>query len=213
MRLRTVPLLLALSLAAGAVIIDRIAIVVDNSIIKDSDIERDVRVTDYLNQTHLDLSDAAKKQAASRLIDQIYIRREIDTGGYPSATLQEADRQLEKLKSERSRSAAGLDRTLRAYGTNLLDLRTEFQWQLTVLRFVDVRFKPGAVVTDDEIASYFDQHSAELRKQNPGKTTLDDLRQVIRDLLSGQKVNEQFFAWLDDKRKTSKIEYREEYLK
>ena len=213
MRGRVLLLALALSSASEGVIIDRIAIVVDNSIIKDSDIDRDLRVTDYLNQARVDLSNTSKKEAASRLIDQIYIRREIDTGGYATATLGEADKQLEKLRGERSRSAVALDQTLRNYGINLLDLRTEFQWQLTVLRFIDVRFKPGAIVTDDEIASYFEQHSADLRRANPGKMTLDDFRQQIRDTLTGQKVNQQFFAWLDDKRKTSKIQYREEYLR
>ncbi len=44
-----------------AVIIDRIAIVVGDSIVKDSDINRDIRVTSFLNGDPLDLSDKARK--------------------------------------------------------------------------------------------------------------------------------------------------------
>ncbi len=31
-------------------------------------------------------------------------------------------------------------------------------------------------------------------------------------ILTGEKVNKQFFAWLDDQRKNNKIEFREESL-
>ncbi len=65
---------------ALAVIIDQIAIVVGSSIIKDSDIGRDIRVTDFLNKEPLNFSNAARKESASRLMDQIFIRHEINLG-------------------------------------------------------------------------------------------------------------------------------------
>ncbi|MBV9613086.1 MAG: hypothetical protein JO091_11475, partial [Acidobacteriaceae bacterium] len=50
MRVRfQVALLLACNALAPGVIIDRIAVVVGNSIVKDSDIDRDIRVTSFLN--------------------------------------------------------------------------------------------------------------------------------------------------------------------
>ncbi len=211
MRCRTVSLLLLAHCLAFAVIIDRIAVIVGNAIVKDSDIDRDIRVVGFLNDRPLNFSTAARKQAASRLIDQVLIRREIRIGDYPVATPQEADRQLEALNKQRFKSNAAFEQALQRYGLTNLELRMQFQWQLTVLRFVDTRFKPAVLITDDQIEKYYREHAAALHRQYPGKS-LDDLHDQIRDVLTGDEVNRQFFAWLDDQRKSAKIVFREESL-
>jgi peptidyl-prolyl cis-trans isomerase SurA len=209
---RTVLAALLVSCTARAVIIDRVAVRVGISIIKDSDISRNIRVTDFLNNEPLRLDNQARRAAAKRLIDQVFIRREIQLGDYPRATWEEADQQLDQLKKERFKSQAALQQAYARYGIVEPDLRFEFQWQLTVLRFVDQRFKPGVLVSDAEIEKYYEDHLSALRRAYPGKT-LDDLRDQIRDILTGEKVNEQFFAWLDDQRKSTKVEFHEESLR
>lgn len=194
------------------VIIDRIAVVVGNSIIKDSDIDRDLRVTSLLNGQPVDLSLARRKDAVTHLIDQVFIRNEIEVGSYPVATFQEADAQLDRLVKQRFRTQVAFQHALRQYGLTELDLRSQFKWQLTVLKFVDARFKPAVLVSDDEIEKYYRQHAAALQRQYPGKS-LDDLREQIRDILTAESINQQFFAWLDDQRKNTKIQYLEASLK
>jgi hypothetical protein len=213
MRTRVLQIFLLMSLSASAVVIDRISIMVENSIVKQSDIERNIRVTSFLNGESPDFTSASRKKAADRLIDQIFIRRETEVGGYPSATLQEADRQLAKVKQERFQSDAVYQRTLRNYGIGELDLRWEFAWQLTILRFIEVRFKPATVVSDEDVQKYFDAHVRELRRANRRKSTIDDFRQQIEDILLGEKVNQEFSAWLDERRKDAKIQIREESLR
>lgn len=211
MRYRAIVLLfLAISLAS-AVIIDRIAVIVGNSIVKDSDIDRDIRVTSFLNNQPLDFSVASRKKAANRLIDQVFIRSEIEIGDYRTATPEEADRQLDNLKKQRFKNTLAFEQALRRYGLTELELRTQFQWQLTVLRFIDVRFKPAVLVADTDIDNYYREHAAALRRQYPGKS-LDDLREQIRDILTGERVNQEFFAWLNYQRKNNKIQFREESL-
>lgn len=207
----TLMLVLAQSLVY-AVIIDRIAVIVGSSIIKDSDIERDVRVTSFLDGQPLNLSLAKRKQAIGHLIDQVFIRNEIQIGSYPLATLQEADEQLDRLKKQRFRTQAAFEQALKRYGLTELELRTQFQWQLTVLKFIDARFKPAVLVTDDEIEKYYQHHAAALKRQYPGKS-LDDLRDQIRDILTAEGVNKEFFAWLDEQRSGTKIQYVEENLR
>jgi hypothetical protein len=204
-------LLVLVNVTALAVIIDQIAVIVGDSIVKDSDITRDIRVTDFLNDQRLDFSASARRKAANRLIDQIFIRKEIDLGNYPTATLQEADKQLDNLKSQRFKTETAFHQALRRYGLTELDLRTQFQWQLTVLRFIDARFKPAVVVADSEITQYSQEHEAALDRAEPGKS-LNDLRNQIQDTLTAQKVNQQFFAWLDQQRKNAKIRFCEEGL-
>lgn len=211
MRYRIAILLVLVNVTALAVIIDQIAVIVGDSIVKDSDITRDIRVTDFLNDQRLDFSASARRKAANRLIDQIFIRKEIDLGNYPTATLQEADKQLDNLKAQRFKTETAFHQALRRYGLTELDLRTQFQWQLTVLRFIDARFKPAVVVTDSEITQYYQEHEAALDRAEPGKS-LNDLQNQIRDTLTAEKVNQQFFAWLDQQRKNAKIRFCEEGL-
>jgi len=210
-RCRIALLLLMVNAAASAVIIDRIAIVVGTWIIKDSDINRDVRATSFLNDQPLSLSNAARKESASRLIDQLFIRHEMFIGDYPTATADEADRQIERLRKQKFRTQAAFEQALKRYGLDDAELRTQFQLQLEVLRFIDARFRPAVLVTDQQVEKYYGEHAAALRREYPGKS-LDDLRDPIRDILAGDSVNKLFFAWLDEQRKSSKITYREEGL-
>ena len=195
-----------------ATIIDRIAVIVGNSIVKDSDIERDLRVTAFLDGAPLDLGREARKKAAKRLIDQIFIRREIRLGDYPAATPEEASQQLDALKKQKFKTNTAFQNALGRYGLTEADLRSQFQWQLTVLRFIDARFKPAVLVTDQEIEQYYWAHRAALAREHPGKTSLHGLEDTVRDILTGEKVNQLFFSWLDEQRQGVKIEFREASL-
>jgi hypothetical protein len=211
MRCLTTTIFILVPYLALAVIIDQIAIVVGNSIIKDSDIRRDISVTDFLNKAPLNFSNASRKQAAGRLTDQVFIRHEINLGGYSRATPQEAEQELDKLKRDRYRTAGAFEAALHRYDLTDLELRTQFQWQLTVLRFIDARFRPAVMVSDAEVEDYYRQHAAALREQFSGKSP-DELREEARNVLTGQKVNQQFFSWLDQQRKNTKIRYLEDNL-
>jgi hypothetical protein len=186
---------------ASPVIVDRVAVVIGTSIIKDSDIAQDIRVAAFLNGELLDFGAAARKQSANRLIDQVFIRREIRVGGYPAVTPQEADVQLNDLKQQRFKTAPAFTAALHRYGLTELSLRSQFQWQLTVLRFIEVRFKPSVLVTDDEIEKYYQAH--------PSKSSLAEMHDQISDILTGEKVNQAFFNWLDQQRKDTKIQFQE----
>jgi hypothetical protein len=206
-------LALFLSCSLLAVIIDRIAVRVGNAIIKDSDIDRILRVTEFLNDEPVNLSDKARRDAAKRLIDQAFIRQEIRVGGYPHAGWDEADAQLAKLKKDRYKTEAAFDQALKHYGLVEADLRFEFQWQLTVLRFIDLRFRPAVLVKDEEVEEYYRGHLAALRRANPGDSSPDALKEKAREIVVGERVNQLFFTWLDDHRKDGKIEITEESLR
>ena len=210
---RLMTIMLVSALLAWPVIIDRIAVVIGRSIIKDSDIDRDLRVTEFLNGDALDVGNAARKKAASRLIDQVFIRREIEVGDYPNATLQQADAQISQLERQKFRTPAAFEEALKRYGIAEIDLRTQLQWQLTILNFIDIRFKPAVLVTEEEIEKYYNQHAAALRREHPGKSSLDEVREEIRNLIAGERENQEFFAWLEDQRKDTEIQYLEASLR
>ena len=203
--------LVAASLTYGAVMLDRIAVIVGKHVIKTSDIQRDLRVTAFLNRQSSALTPQAKRQAAERLIDQELIRQEIITGEYRSPPESESDALEKQLIDDRyGGSQARLRQDLARYGLSEEQLSSQLSWQLTVLQFIDQRFRPEVYVSDEEVRSYYDQHLADLRKQHPQNSSFEALKEQIRQLLEGEQINQKFLTWLEEARKRSHIEYKQE---
>jgi hypothetical protein len=192
---------------AQAVIVDRIAIVAGKKIIKDSDIVNDLKLTAFLNQEPLAFTPAARKKAAVRLLEQEFIRDELESGDYPPATVAETQDTLNSLIKSRYRAGDAFQNALTAYGISEDDLKARLLWQLTVLRFIDLRFRSSAYVADDEIQKYYEAH----RQQFGGD--LKASRAKIQDILVGERTNKAFYDWLDHRRQETTIRYLEDSLK
>lgn len=213
MRPRSIAALLMCCLPAAGVVIDRIAVIVDKHVVKASDIDRDVRVTEFLNRTPLDTSPNAKRQAAQRLIDQTVIREEMDKGGYSKSNAEEVDGVVNHMVADRfGASKARFEQALSQYGTTEAQLRMQLQWQLDVLTFINDRFRPGVLVTEEQVKSYYEQHRADLQRQFPQLKTYDALTPKIRASLEGEQLNKSFEDWLGEARKQDRIVYRQEAL-
>jgi len=197
----------------GAVVLDRIAVVVGKRVIKSSDIEYDLRVTSFLNSQPLVINATTKKEAADRLIDQQIIRQEIATGEYPRATDSEAAALLNQIRTDRF---GGSDVRMRAevarYGLTEAQLQSQLLWQLTVLQFINERFQPGVMVSDDDVRKYYDQHVAELKRQYPADSSFATLDAKIREMLEGDQTNKQFVTWLEEARSRIWIEFHQEAM-
>jgi hypothetical protein len=204
-------LLLLRCLPAEPVVIDRIAVIVDKHVIKTSDIDRDLRVTEFLNHAPLDTSVDVKRKAAERLIDQTVIREEMEKGGYSKSSASEVDEMVKKLRADRfGGSDARLEQELPRYGLTEAELRIQLGWQLDVLNFINERFRPGVLVTEDQIKTYYEQHRADLLRQFPQLKTYESLEPKIRAALEGEQLTKNFDDWLAEARKRDRIVYKAE---
>jgi len=210
--MRHFALLLMLASASSAeVVLDRMAVIVGKHVIKTSDIDWDLRVTECLNRESLNFSPKAKRQSAERLIDQEIIRQEIVTGNYRRPPDSDAGALLNNLRRDRfGGSDVRIREELQRYGITEDQLRAQLLWQLTVLRFIDQRFRPAVIVSDEEVNAYYNQHLTDLRRQYPDDHSLEGLEPKIRSLLEGERINENFNQWLEEARKGVRIEYRQE---
>lgn len=198
-------ILWASALPAGAAIVDRIAVVVNDRVVKDSDIERDLRLTDFMNGDKLDFSEAARKKAAQRLVDQQLIRREVQVGGYPKAGPEEAETFLKSIVKQRFQDNESEYQTaLERYGVTAAQLQAQLIWQITVLHFIEQRFRPAVLVTDEDVGTYRVEHASLFKGQNP-----EDASQAARERLTEERVNDAFEHWLDGAHKRATIEYHE----
>lgn len=204
------PLLVMAADAQKAVVIDRVAVIVGKHAIKLSDVERDLRLTAFLNRTTLDLSPKAKRQAAERLVDQQIIRGELASGAFGRATDAQADALLTQIRRDRFEdSVEKLRAALARYGLTTEGLQAELLWQLTVLQFIQQRFQPEVSVSDENIRAYYDQHVADLRREHPGNSSFETLQLDIRRILEGETINKDFEDWMRQARQQTQIIYRE----
>ena len=206
-----ISLLLLVSAAAAGVIVDRMAVIVGKHVIKTSDIERDLRLTEFLNREPLKINSGEKRRSAERLIDQEVIRQELLTAGFRRSTDVNATALEVQLRQERfGGSQPRLREALERYGLTEDQLRDQFVWQLAVLSFIERRFRAGTLVTNEDLRSYYGQHLADLRRQYPQDSSFEALEPKIRASLEGERVNQNFTQWLEQARKRYHIEYKQE---
>ena len=194
----------------GAVVLDRIAVIAGTHVIKASDIDRDIRLTNFLNRAVLNFDPSSRREAADRLITQQIIRDEIVSGGYRRPPESEAAELEAQLRRDRfGGSEQRLRETLQRYGLTEAALREQLLWQITVLQFIDERFRAEAIVTDDDVRNYYNQHGTELQREHPKNNSYEALAPQIRTSLEGERINRGFNDWLDQMRKSYRVEFKQ----
>ena len=208
---RTISLLLLVSAATAGIIVDRMVVIVGKHVIKTSDIERDLRLTEFLNREPLKVNSDEKRRSAERLIDQEIIRQELLAAGFRRPDDTSASDLDVQLRQERFQgSQQRLRDALAGYGLTAEQLHDQLVWQLTVLTFIEQRFRAATLLTNEDLRSYYDQHLAELRRQYPQDNSFETLEPKIRASLEGERVNQNFTQWLEQSRKRYHIEYKQE---
>jgi len=193
-------------------IIDRIAISVGNQVVTESQIDEEVRVTEFLNGEKLAVPAADRKKAADRLIEQALVKREMDLSRYPEPALSDADKQFEMLRASYA-NAAQFQSALQTYGITEDKVKRRLWWQLTVLRFVEYRFRPGIQIQDSDVQAYYEQQIVKWRQENvPVIPSLEEARTQIEEILTQQRIDEALDRWLADVRTQVAIQYRDEAL-
>jgi len=204
--------LVMFSVLLPAEIIDRVAISVGNQVITEGQVDLEVRVTDFLNHESLDLSAMQRKKAADRLIEQTLIKRDMEFSHYPLPVMADADPSLLDVKANYSGAAQYRD-ALEGYRITEEDLKERLLWELTVLRFIDYRFRPGIQILDSEVRAYYRQQLPEWRQGGKPAPELSEVRSQITELLTQQRIDESLDRWLADTRLQVAIHYHDEALR
>lgn len=203
---RLIPVLLGF-VAAPAEIIDRVAVAIGRQVIPSSAIDEQLRVTAFLDNVPLDLSPAARRRAAERIIDQMLIRREMELSRYTIPESDSVQSEMNRIRKETQAAAPG------RYGIDEAALRRYLELLIVTRRFIDLRFRPGSTAADGEIELYYrDEFIPNWRAKNPNTMPpeLDGVRDQIERILLEQKVNEALFEWLKQARTQVRIVFFEE---
>jgi hypothetical protein len=169
-----------------ASVVDRVAIVIDKKVITESEVREELRLTEFINNQPLDLGPAARRAAAEHLVDQELIRRELEISGYPQPSVSEADALLRKFHQDRFHSLDEYRAAMQKYGITEDQLKQRLLWQLTAIRFTDLRFRSQQTDATSQSADRSDGDAAATR------------------------VDQQMDAWLKQARSNTKITFKQE---
>ena len=188
---------------ASAETLDRIAVTVGPEVITENQLILDLRVTAFLGRKPVDLSAAAKRQAAQRMVDQILILREAVDSHVTLPSTEAAAGLVATYKSD-----ANYQADLERYGISERNLSDHLLAGLRTLTFTDLRFRPDVQVSQDDIRNYYDELARRPTPANARLGSFEENRDQIEKLLLEQRVIEALDKWLEMARISANIRYR-----
>lgn len=233
-------LLLAVILLAPAIacaqLLDRIAVTVGKTVITEGEVLTNLRVAAFLDEKEPDLSAESRKKAASRLVDQVLLRREVPLSGViqdtsvviadlkkryaPEVTPAPARPPMtqEQLAPASVASRNSPDAAYRAalehYRITEQDVIDQLSGGLESVDASNRRFRAEVQVSEGEIQSRYDTFAKELQERNvPIIPGLEASHKRVQELLTDQRVSEALEKWLEITRQQSSIVYREAVFK
>jgi peptidyl-prolyl cis-trans isomerase SurA len=203
--------LLALAAARGADLVDRLAVGIGNMAITESELRRQIRITALINQEEPEFSGPSKREAAERLVDQMLILREMESGRYPQPAADEVDRMMQEFVAGHFAGPGELDKALERYRINGTDLRQHFQRQLSLLRFIDLRFAPAIQVAEGEARRYYEEMVVpEFRRVGQPVPPFEQVRVEVENRIVQEQADRALDEWLGETRKQARITFRKE---
>lgn len=193
----------------GGEILDRIVATVNRHAILQSDWDDAVRYEAFiaghgLNQS----SDADKKAALDRLIDQELLReqmRDSDFQPLPDAEVNQRLHEVRKLYASAS-SDEGWRALLAQWQLTEKELKNHIVMQMNLLRLVDAHLRPSINIDAKSVESYYNQELLpQLRHTGDKQVTLPEVTPQIKELLTQQKMNLMLATWLQSLRAESQI--------
>ena len=199
-------------LCLQAEIIDRVAVSIDGGVITQSELLRQIRITAFLNGEEPDFSGDNKGQTADRLIEQMLIRREIQNTRYVAG--ENTGEAYKRFRQSRFPKDQDYQRALAKAGLTDEDVQAAFNWQETLLRFVELRFRPGVQLSEAELRDYYrDQFVPEVKAKGQTPPSFEDARDAVEQVLLSQRVDNALDRWLGQVRTQTRIRYRNEVLR
>ena len=208
---RTGWILIPIALLGAAEIIDRVAVKFGNQAITESAIRLEIRLAAFLNGEPPDLSSASRRKAAERMVDQVLMRNEMVVSQYPTPETSAVDEYLATVRKQRFASEAEYRAALATYGIGEEALKEHLLRQISILRFIEIRFRPGVQFLDTEVREYYDKRFVP-EWQNKTRRPLpvfEDARPEIEKILLNERVDRAVENWLQEARSRTRIQFME----
>jgi hypothetical protein len=203
---------LLLASLAWAEVVDRVAVSLGRQVVTQSAIVEQIRVAAFLNGDPVDESALARRRMAERIIEQTLLRREMEASRFAMPTDADGRAMLDRLRRERFPDEAGFRAELGRRGLTEEALLRNFAFQLTTLRFVELRFRPSSAVSEGEIEIHYREvfvPEHERRQPTVPPPAIEDARDDIEQALLQAKIDQAMTAWLREAREQTRVVFFE----
>jgi len=185
--------------------LDRVVAIANNDLILDSDVDEERRL-EALQPYYESAAPFSRDKAIERLIDRDLILQQAELQAQDPITDEHLNREIDALrkaipdcknKKYDCETTAGWDSFLAVNGFTEAEFNTRWRERMTVLRFIEQRFRAGIKITPDEIQAYYTKTMLpEYAKQNTKAPPLDTLTDRIQEVLLEQRVSGLLGDWL-----------------
>jgi hypothetical protein len=193
------------SSAAGTVL-DRVVAVVNGDVILDSDVDEERRFE--MIQPYRGLGEFSRERAVQRLIDRALILQQAELQPEVEVSDKELDDQLARLRKDipackeyHCETDTGWQKYLGDHGFTEPEFRDRWRKRMELLRFIEVRFRNGIHITDDQIKEYYEKTMLpEYARQKVAPPKLEAVSQRIEEVMLQQQVGNLLRDWLSSLR-------------
>ncbi len=193
---------------ACAAEIDRVLAAVNGNVITESDL----RMARNLNSLLMfgqngSGGEPSTEDQANRLIDLELIRQELENFPLDAGEQAQIEARVEELKRVYT-EIGGLEPLMKRLGLQAEELQSYLRLQASIMRFVNLRFRPFVTVSPEEVQSYYrDQLLPRLREAKSPVPALEKVSAEIEKILTEEKVNAALESWIKEIRGNSRIEW------
>jgi hypothetical protein len=200
--------------------LDRVVAVVNNHAILASDIDEEIHLS-ILDPTDQNSGPLTPQRALEQLISRALIEQQMRQEDIQAAdpTQSEVDARLKEIRTElpacvhaNCASDAGWKAFLASHGLTLELVEASLRYRLQILSFIELRFRQGISVSDQEIAAYYHDTLLPLYTKGEDKPPLEKVAPRIQEILLQKKVNILFDDWLRNLRSQGNVEVLDQSL-
>jgi hypothetical protein len=203
----SIPLTLAPDQARGTEI-DGVVAVVNGDVVLESDVEEERRfeaIQPYRDTT----AGFSRDRAVQRLIDRTLILQQAKLEADRVAVSdEELDKQLQTLRKDipacqqyHCETEDGWLKYLAANGFTQQEFRDRWRKRMELLRLIEVRFRSGIHISEDEIKEYYEKTMLpEYARRKVAPPELDTISKRIEEVLLQQQVGSLLRDWLQSLR-------------
>ncbi len=183
--------------------LDRVVAVVNGDLILESDVDEERRLMAF--QPFHDVRIAFERdQAIQRLIDRMLILQQEKLQPGDEISDKAVSEQLAVLKKDipackeyHCETSEGWQRFVEAQGFTMAELMKRWRERMEVLRFIEVRFRMGIHISDDDIKGYYEKTLVpQYARQKAATPKLETISERIQEILLQQQVGALLEDWL-----------------
>lgn len=184
------------------IVLDRVVAVVNGDVVLESDVDEERRFE--MIQPYRGLGEFSRERAVQRLVDRALILQQAALQPEVAVSDKGLDDQLARLRKDipackeyHCETDAGWQRYLGEHGFTEPEFRDRWRKRMELLRFIEVRFRNGIHITDDEIKDYYEKTMLpEYARQKVTPPKLDAISQRIEEVMLQQQVGNLLRDWL-----------------